>query len=215
MLTQIVIICSFFGTVPNEYAKPELLIEPAALAKAGTLKKFVILDIRKPDAYAAGHIPGAVRVDVATLSKAFNADKDSNAWAKRLAALGVNIDTRAVVYGTDWRESARLWWILHYWGVADAKLLDGGWIAWKAENLAVSTTSESPTRVKAKVNPIADRLATKSQMLEFLNEKSCQILERARTTSSTASRAGPRRKARSQRPAISNGTNSSTPRRKS
>jgi thiosulfate/3-mercaptopyruvate sulfurtransferase len=182
MLTQIVIICSCFGADPNGYAKPELLIEPAALAEADALKKFVILDIRNQDAYAAGHIRGAIRVDVAALSKAFNADKNTDTWANRLAKLGVNVDTPVVVYGSAWTESARLWWILHYWGVADAKLLNGGWTAWKDDKGPVSIDQASPKPVAAKVKPITDRLATKAQMLDFLNEKSCQILD-ARTDS--------------------------------
>ena len=177
MLTQLVIICSFLGADPAGYAKPELLIEPAALAKADALKKFLILDIRGEKSYAEGHVPGAIAVNVAALSKAFNADKNTDTWAKRLAEMGVNVDTAVVVYGTDWREAARLWWILHYWGVADARLLNGGWTAWKAENGPVSTNFESPKPVKAKLKPIADRLATKAQMLDFLNEKSCQILD--------------------------------------
>src|SRR5713226_4228875 len=62
------------GAKPEAYPKTELIIEPAALAELDALKKYVILDVRGEKSYAEGHVPGAVRVEVAALSKLFNAD---------------------------------------------------------------------------------------------------------------------------------------------
>jgi thiosulfate/3-mercaptopyruvate sulfurtransferase len=37
-----------------------------------------------------------------------------------------------VVYSNDVKDATRIWWILRYWGLKDARLLDGGWQAWQA-----------------------------------------------------------------------------------
>jgi thiosulfate/3-mercaptopyruvate sulfurtransferase len=177
MFSNLAMLYALLGTSPLPYAKPEILVEPVALDDAEALKKFVILDVRGANTYAEGHVPGAVRVDAAALSKAFSADTNDEGWAKRLGKLGVNIDSPVVVYGDDWREAARLWFILRYWGVKDVKLLNGGWTAWKAEKRHVSTQRENPKPVKGKVSPAANRVATKNQMLDLLKEKSALILD--------------------------------------
>lgn len=43
----------------EDYPRPELLVEPAALAKPEAATGFVVLDAREKGKYAAGHVPGA------------------------------------------------------------------------------------------------------------------------------------------------------------
>src|SRR5438552_1200616 len=95
------------GADPTAYPRPELIIEPNVLAER--IDKVVILDARPAKAYEDGHIPSAIRVDVAEMSRAFNTEVDEKAWTKRLGDLGIDIATPVVVYGEDWRESARIW----------------------------------------------------------------------------------------------------------
>ena len=46
----------------------------------------------------------------------------------RRSALGIAQDSRVVVYDdSSSKDAARVWWILRYWGVADVRLLNGGW----------------------------------------------------------------------------------------
>jgi thiosulfate/3-mercaptopyruvate sulfurtransferase len=49
--------------------------------------------------------------------------------------LGIDNDTRVVVYDTmgGAMGGARLWWLLHYYGHDDVKLLNGGWTKWTLE----------------------------------------------------------------------------------
>ena len=47
----------------DEYARPNLLIEPSQLAKPQIARQFTILDARKKEAYDEEHIPGARWVD--------------------------------------------------------------------------------------------------------------------------------------------------------
>src|SRR5262245_36318691 len=64
----------------KEYAKPDLLAEPAALKKESERKGFVILDARRKAEYLIGHVPGAVWVDHAAWAKAFAKGGDKAEW---------------------------------------------------------------------------------------------------------------------------------------
>src|SRR4051794_39932447 len=98
----------------DAYPNPRILIEPDALATLDR-KAAVVLDARDEKAYLAGHVPGAVRLPVVEWGKAVPDTPD--AWAKRLAQLGIQSDTPVVVYaGADVRDAARAWWLLKYAG---------------------------------------------------------------------------------------------------
>jgi thiosulfate/3-mercaptopyruvate sulfurtransferase len=113
----------------------------------------VLLDIRwrfggPPgiEGYRAGHLPGAVYVDLDTdLSGPPGADgrhplpaADHFAAAMRLA--GVRAGHPVVVYDEkDSTIAARLWWELRYFGHDLVRVLDGGLAAWTAAGLPVST----------------------------------------------------------------------------
>ncbi len=171
---------------PEKYPRQDLIIEAQTLNDR--LNRVVILDARLNKAYDAGHIPGAIWIDVAALSKAFNAEVDSEKWAKRLGDLGIDVNTPVVIYGDDWRESARLWWILRYWGVEHARLLNGGIAAWSTAHLPITTEPSMPTRIAGKVAP-TNRLAIRDQVLDMIKDKSSQLLD-ARTGDEYCGEAG-------------------------
>jgi thiosulfate/3-mercaptopyruvate sulfurtransferase len=157
------------GGREKTYPRPELLIEPAALA--GKVKDFRVLDVRSAAKYEQGHVPGAVRVDHDTWAKAFAADQDPKAWAKRIGGLGIGPDTRVVVYDDgSVKDAARIWWVLHYFGAKDARLLDGGWPAWKDAGLPVNTQAVQPEPVTFTPAAEGRRLATKQGILELLKD---------------------------------------------
>jgi thiosulfate/3-mercaptopyruvate sulfurtransferase len=130
------------------------LISVAELAAA--LDTFTILDVRYrlggppgPSEYAAGHIPGAVYVDLdrELASPRMPGDgrhpmPDADAFAAAMRAAGVS-RTKPVVAYDDWggRAAARAWWLLRYFGHPNVRVLDGGWPAW---NGARSTATASP-----------------------------------------------------------------------
>lgn len=161
----------------DKYPHADLLIEPSELAKVVPAKKVQLLDTRSKAKYDAGHIPGAVGVDVAAWRKAFAAGPDKDAWTKLLGGLGLDVTAPVVVYGDDVREAARAWWILRYWGFKDARLLNGGWAAWKSADGAVSREAQAVKPTEPKLTAHADRLATKGQVLDFLKGKDHQIID--------------------------------------
>ncbi|MFF9850171.1 sulfurtransferase [Streptomyces litmocidini] len=107
----------------------------------------VLLDVRwtlggppgRP-AYEAGHLPGAVYVDLdAELagppgSGGRHPLPDPEAFGAVMRRAGVSADRPVVVYdgGPGWG-AARAWWLLRWAGHPDVRVLDGGLAAWTGE----------------------------------------------------------------------------------
>jgi len=163
----------------GEYPRPELLLEPAALAKPEMGGKFIVLDARAREAFDASRVPGARWVDAAAWAKTFRDGRDVAGWSARIGELGISADSRVVVYDDNsFNEAARVWWILRYWGVQDARLLNGNWKTWKRTGLPVETgkvKQVSPAVFAGK--PQSKRLATKALLLMCLEDRSLQIVD--------------------------------------
>jgi thiosulfate/3-mercaptopyruvate sulfurtransferase len=107
----------------------------------------VLLDVRWAlgrsdgrDRYLAGHLPGAVYVDLPT-ELAADASPEAgrhplpSVQALQSAARGWGISTgsRVVVHdATGGLAAARAWWLLRWGGLTDVRILDGGLMAWTA-----------------------------------------------------------------------------------
>jgi thiosulfate/3-mercaptopyruvate sulfurtransferase len=98
-------------------------------------------------AYAEGHIPGAFYAD---LDRDLSGRKepelgrhplpDVAELQKLLSGFGIGPDSRVVVYDEgSGALAARLWWLLRWLGHEQVSLLDGGYAAWCAAGLPVST----------------------------------------------------------------------------
>src|SRR5205823_4087161 len=137
-------------------------------------KQFRILDARPKSEYQAGHIPSAVWVDHDVWSKTFAKEQDLKQWQELIGQVGINPDTRVVVYDDhSTNRAARIWWILRYWGIRDVKLLNGGWKAWTTPRKGLSAAPNAFTKevpkvdaVEISLSPHPQRLATKAQLLK-------------------------------------------------
>jgi thiosulfate/3-mercaptopyruvate sulfurtransferase len=118
------------------------------------------------DAYEAGHVPGAVFVDLDTaLTRHVDPAvagrhpmADPEAFAAAMGALGIGDDATVVAYDDAGGViAARLVWMLRVTG-HDAALLDGGLGAWRGD-LATGPEAREPTNFTARDWP-ARRLAT-------------------------------------------------------
>jgi len=176
LLTLAMLIC--VQAESGTYPRANLLIEPADWVKnPAAAKRFRILDARKREQYKAGHVPGTVWVDHDTWSKKSRDELSHEDWRKRVGGLGIDIDTPVVIYDDNGTSAARIWWILRYWGVKDARLMNGGWTAWQAAKGKVSKEEPEIHAKNATLAPQVTRLASKSQILEILKEKKTQIMD--------------------------------------
>ena len=124
-----------------------LLTDVSALARAlaGPVSP-VLLDVRwrlggPPglDAYRAGHLPGAVFLDLDTDLAAEPGPAgrhplpEAASFQAAMRHAGVSDGRPVVVYDdVDATVAARAWWLLRYFGHGDCRVLDGGFRAWTA-----------------------------------------------------------------------------------
>lgn len=135
---------------PKGFRHPELLITPAALSSAlGSPNPPTLIDLRPAEQYAAGHLPGAVHLDLwgLSLTDTDPAPMKAFLWIIEhlLAERGVTADRPVVVYEeTSGTRAARAFWFLEYFGHADVRVLDGGTRAWLAAGLPLSCDHVAP-----------------------------------------------------------------------
>jgi len=124
------------------------------------VRVIVTADIRQPthrDSYAAGHIPGAIYLNLKTELSDLQSDVPSmilpsDGFENLMGSLGINSGTTVVVYddtGGLW--AARLWWALKYYGHEAVKILNGGLAKWTVEDRPLETAeiTPAPTTFKA------------------------------------------------------------------
>ena len=128
--------------------------------------------------YAAGHIPGAVFMDL-------NAFADTRSplpsmlpppeqLASRMQLLGLGDGIRIVIYdNSPLHTSARAWWMLTAYGTPDVAILDGGLAKWKAEGRALDRHAPdirprhfTPRQPPEGVRTLAEMRATKEQIVD-------------------------------------------------
>jgi thiosulfate/3-mercaptopyruvate sulfurtransferase len=136
----------------------DLLVDVASLASelAGDTPP-VVIDVRwslagPPGilAYREGHLPGARFADLDTeLAGRRGAGgrhplPDAADFELLMRRLGVDDDSAVVVYdAADSVSASRAWWELRYFGHDDVRVLDGGYAAWVAAGLPVTTEEPS------------------------------------------------------------------------
>lgn len=139
---------------------PAPLISPQELAAHIGQRDLRVIDLRhdlmKPgagrSAWQAGHIPGAVHLD---LDEDLSGPKtgrngrhplpDPLEFALVLGAAGIGDADHVVVYDdAGGAFAARLWWMLRWLGHDATSVLDGGWQAWTAAGLRVSVDATVP-----------------------------------------------------------------------
>jgi thiosulfate/3-mercaptopyruvate sulfurtransferase len=132
--------------------------------------------------YEAGHIPGAVFMDlehlVDTNSSVPNTLPPAEKFASRMQSLGLGDGSRIVLYDdSPFRSSSRAWFMLTMFGAHDVALLDGGIAKWKAEGRPVKQGRESLRHRHFTVWQDDKNVRTKADMLRNLHEKAEQVVD--------------------------------------
>ena len=113
-------------------------------------KSVLPLDVRRPEEYAAGHLPGALNVPLAGLL----ADDSPEAVARLAGSSGIGEQTRVVVYDDTFGALAsRVAWSLERMGHRAVSLLETTYSDWKALGLE---TDAAPAEARACEHPVSE-----------------------------------------------------------
>lgn len=140
-----------------------------------------VLDVRSPQEYEQGHIPGAVNLPVESL---FVHDNELRYIAplaqiqQILKKAGVSNDTRVVVYDTGkFVPATRAFWVLEVYGHKSVTVLDGGFGGWVKAGNAVSMEPVTPKPGSFVPSVTPERLATKLLTRLALNRTDTVIID--------------------------------------
>jgi thiosulfate/3-mercaptopyruvate sulfurtransferase len=142
----------------------------------------LVLDARAAEAFAKGHLPGAVHLDLwgFSLIDTDPAPLRAFLWMIEhvLGLRGVTNDRSVVVYGegSDLR-AARLFWFLDYFGHPDVRVLDGGSKGWAAAGLPLSTDVTPPIPSSWTGQRRAEALASWRDVFEGLGREDVTRLD--------------------------------------
>ncbi len=165
------------------YRHPELLVTPKALSAAlNSGVSPLLLDLRPAEQYAAGHLPGAVHLDIWGISLIDTDPAPLRAFLwiieHLFAERGVSADRPVVLYEeTSGTRVARAFWFLEFFGHPDVRVLDGGVRAWTAAGLPLSHQHVAPTPTTWKGQRKTELMATWKDVHDRLGEADAAILD--------------------------------------
>lgn len=184
----------------------ELLVTTDWLANELGASDLRIVDATKfmPDAgrdpaaeYEAGHIPGAVFMDLSDLTDTGNPVENMlpppEKFASRMQSLGLGDGSRIVLYDdSPLKSAARAWWMLTIFGAHEVAILDGGIAKWKAEGRPLETGKEALRHRHFTVWKDDKDVRTKADMLANLHSKAEQVVDARPAARFTGAEADPR-----------------------
>nr|WP_245587280.1 rhodanese-like domain-containing protein [Comamonas composti] len=130
------------------------LLSAAELARAGQQAPVLrIIDIRPPQAFAEGHVPGSLNAPYGKWrGPASNPGElpELGELTALVQSLGLTPASHAVVVSTgadttDFGAAARVYWTLKLLGLQELSILNGGIKAWSAQQLPLSREAASVT----------------------------------------------------------------------
>jgi thiosulfate/3-mercaptopyruvate sulfurtransferase len=169
------------------------LIQPAQLARIAGDANVAILDCRheltrpqwSDEAYAQGHIPGAVQ---AHLDRDLSAPigpqtgrhplPDVAKLAETLGRWGIDEGVQVVAYDQgNGAYGARAWWLVRWLGHENVAVLDGGFAAWQEAGLPVSTETAARTPRTFTPRVRAGAFVTAAQVQQALASQTIALVD--------------------------------------
>ena len=164
------------------YTNPHLLWSTDELKSRLNDPRLVILDMRPPEAYSNGHIPGARSFDIFGISLLDTRPDPLKAFLwiieHLIQAKGVNQDSTVIVYDDiAGMRSARLFWFLEFFGHDDVHMLNGGHNAWAAAGLPLTHEAIVPKAGNFKMQQRRELLATVDDVLANIRKPGAVIVD--------------------------------------
>lgn len=190
-LVSSILFLAFIGVAgAAQWANPDLLVTPETIEKNISKPDWVVVDCRKLEDYAKGHIPGAISLGreckKALRDGTSRIFKDLSRYEKLLGKAGISNATHVVLYSDvknkHMEDAFIAFWILEYLGHDKAHVLNGGLDAWTKAGHKLDThpTMKQPSTFKSAV--VKSRLATTDEVLQIAKgqKKGVQLID-ART----------------------------------
>jgi thiosulfate/3-mercaptopyruvate sulfurtransferase len=171
-----------YSTEQSACTLPGLLVTTEWLAQYINAYDLRIVDIRPADAFAEGHIPGAVQVDLAAFGTIVDGVPGMligpDSFAAIIGELGIDNDMAVVVYDSNWgMPAARLLWALSYYGHSNNAVLNGGWDRWEEEGRAISRAITLPTPTRFTPSPTPTLLAELPWLQNHLDDPNVVLVD--------------------------------------
>jgi len=185
--TKAILIIALIGFTLNINGKAQdskVLIEPKDAVELISAENVKFIDIQKPEAFAEGHIEGAINIwrdDFTDLSVPYNGAMATKPQLENLFSdLGISNADKLVIYDKNGLcEAARLWWILSTYNFSNINLINGGLTAWEMESLP--TTLEVKSYAKTQFNfpqgLNTSIIASKEEVLTAIEDENTIILD--------------------------------------
>ncbi len=133
--------------------------------------------------YEAGHIPSAGFAD---LTGDLSDESSPIQWAvptpeqfcAAMGELGVGDDSRVVLYDSSmsfW--AARVWWMLRWVGFDRAALLDGGLMAWRAEDRPLSSEPSALSANQLTPAPRPELIADRDEVRAAIDDEAVHLID--------------------------------------
>src|SRR6202790_5893400 len=164
----------------------DVLITAGEVADLINKEPCVIIDTRNPDAYGAGHLPNAVNVhDIFTYlatSTPEGMQELKTKFADAFGGAGLSGKENAVIYeqsmNSGFGQSCRGYYLLTMLGYPKIKVLHGGFDAWAAKGLPVTTAAPTPKPASFSIVPeAADILIDAKTMLAAVGKPGVALLD--------------------------------------
>jgi thiosulfate/3-mercaptopyruvate sulfurtransferase len=159
-----------------------LLVSPAELAAALKDPNTVVVYVgNNPDDFTAGHVPGARFVRYDQIAIDINGLQSElppvDQLRSVLSAAGIGDKSKVVIYGTP-IASTRMFFTLDYMGHPSARILNGGFNAWKAHGGKVEI-APPPAAAAASLTPTPQpaRVVTADWIKERLSSEKMTLLD--------------------------------------
>jgi len=143
-----------------------------------------LVDARDLESYMQGHLPGALHLDVDSLSETRDNTvgllKPMSELKELFYAARIDPTSPVVVYSgletsSELKQATRLFWILEYAGFPRVHLLDGGLHKWRSEGRPIVTGAAGGPRVEASayesLKPRVARYASREDVLTMQGTK--------------------------------------------